>query len=104
MNTSDESEIKKEFQLERVILFTDAVFAIIITIMILDIKLPEGIRLLKEGDVREAFKHLVPKFFAYVLSFFLVARFWISHLKMFAFLKDYNRALIVFNLLFLFCV
>ncbi|MGZ3776391.1 MAG: TMEM175 family protein [Mucilaginibacter sp.] len=104
MNIHDENEIKKEFQLERIILFTDAVFAIIITIMVLDIKLPEGIRSLKEEDVKDAFKHLVPKFLAYILSFFLIARFWMSHLRMFAYLKDYNTRLIMYNLLFLFCV
>lgn len=104
MNVNDENEIKKEFQLERVILFTDAVFAIIITIMVLDIKLPEGVRSLKEADIREAFLHLIPRFFAYLLSFFLVARFWMSHLKMFAYLKDYNKRLIMYNLLFLLCV
>jgi uncharacterized membrane protein len=104
MNTHDENEIKKEFQLERIILFTDAVFAIIITIMVLDIKLPEGIRSLKEEGVKDAFKHLVPRFLAYILSFFLIARFWMSHLKMFAYLKDYNTRLIMYNLLFLFCV
>jgi uncharacterized membrane protein len=104
MDSNEEQELKKEFQLERVILFTDAVFAIIITIMILDIRLPEGIRFLKEEEVRETFKRLIPRVFAYILSFFLVARFWMSHLKMFAYLKDYNRQLIIYNLLFLFCV
>jgi uncharacterized membrane protein len=43
MNHTDENEIKKEFQLERLIFFIDAVFAIIITIMILDVKLPEAL-------------------------------------------------------------
>jgi uncharacterized membrane protein len=104
MNTHEENEIKKEFQLERIILFSDAVFAIIITIMVLDIKLPEGLRSLKEEDVKNAFEHLVPKFLAYILSFFLVARFWMSHLRMFAYLKDYSTRLIMYNLLFLFCV
>lgn len=35
-----ESEIKKEFQVERMILFSDAVFAIVITLMAIDIKIP----------------------------------------------------------------
>jgi cation transporter-like permease len=42
MNKNDENEIKKEFQLERVILFSDAVFAIIITIIVLDTNCRRG--------------------------------------------------------------
>lgn len=85
MDVHEEEEIKKEFQLERVILFSDAVFAIIITIMVIDIKLPEN---LKTGSVKhfqEAFYELIPKLLAYGLSFFIVAAFWIRHLKLSAF-------------------
>lgn len=102
MNLSEEEEIKKEFQLERVILFSDAVFAIIITIMVIDLKLPETIKNANADQWREAFMELVPKFLAYVISFVLVARFWMEHLKIFSYLKDYNRTLLVLNLLFLF--
>lgn len=105
MNIDEEkNEIKKEFQLERVILFSDAVFAIIITIMVIDIKLPESIRDATTHDLRHAFKGLTFKFIAYSLSFFLVAQFWMSHLKIFSFLKDYNKNVLILNLAFLFTV
>jgi uncharacterized membrane protein len=87
MNTNDENEIKKEFQLERIIFFSDAVFAIIITIMVLDIRLPEGLRHANAAIVKHAFIQLLPKVFAYGVSFFLVSKFWRSHLKMFSLLK-----------------
>jgi len=61
MNKTEEQEIKKEFQLERVILFSDAVFAIIITIMILDIRLPEGIKEADAIHLKKAFLGLIPK-------------------------------------------
>jgi len=104
MATNEEEEIKKEFQLERMVLFTDAVFAIILTIMVLEIRLPEGLRHASEEHVREVFKEVALKFAAYVVSFALVARFWVSHLKLFRYLKDYDNKLIVLNLLFLFSV
>jgi len=104
MNKSEEQEIKKEFQLERVILFSDAVFAIIITIMVLDIRLPEDIRHADVVHLRKAFIELIPKGLAYTLSFFLVAKFWLGHLKIFSHLKDYDTNLLTYNLLYLFSV
>lgn len=100
----EEAEIKKEFQLERVILFTDAVFAIVLTIMVLELKLPEGIKHESEDRLIKAFEGLIFKFFGYAISFFLVARFWMAHLKLFRFLKDYDTKLLILNLLFLFAV
>jgi uncharacterized membrane protein len=104
MNNSDESEIKKEFQLERVIFFSDAVFAIIITIMILDVKLPEVERYSSELAAKSAFMHIMPKLVGYGVSFFAVGNLWMKHLRTFSFLKDYNLQLITINLLFLFSV
>ncbi|WP_214070998.1 TMEM175 family protein [Mucilaginibacter sp. dw_454] len=104
MHINEEEEIKKEFQLERVILFTDAVFAIILTIMVLDIKLPEG---LKNADLRSsyyAFKQIAIRLIAYFITFMLVGRFWMAHLKLFRYLKDYDRNLLVLNLAFLFSI
>ena len=104
MNVDEEVELKKEFQLERVILFSDAVFAIIITIMVLDIRLPDDF---KHATLKEAQKeiiHLIPKVFAYCISFFLVARFWRNHLRMFSLLKDYDNKLLGFNLFYLFSI
>lgn len=102
MNATEEQEIKKEFQLERIILFSDAVFAIIITIMVIEIKLPEGITEAGPEQLESAFRSLWPKFIAYLISFGFIAMFWMRHVKIFSFLKDYNTALLILNLLFLF--
>lgn len=104
MDIHEEEEIKKEFQLERVVLFSDAVFAIIITIMVLEMKVPEGLRHADGERLKEVFLHLLPKFGGYILSFFIVGAFWLKHLKLFSYLKDYTVALIVHNLVFLFFI
>jgi uncharacterized membrane protein len=96
-------EIKKEFQLERMILFSDAVFAIVITLMAIEIhvpKLPDGEHY-TEISFLNALKHVYPSIFGYVLSFFFVGAMWYKHLQMFSLLKDYNKGLIVRNLIFL---
>ncbi|RYU91579.1 DUF1211 domain-containing protein [Mucilaginibacter terrigena] len=104
MNIKEEEGIKREFQLERVILFSDAVFAIIITIMVLEIKLPEGLRHAGSEKIREAFLELIPKLLGYITAFFFVGMFWSKHLKLFSYLKDYTNTLIVYNLIFLFFI
>ncbi|WP_367180239.1 TMEM175 family protein [uncultured Winogradskyella sp.] len=52
--------------------FSDGVFAIIITIMVLELKVPEG-------DTLEALKPLLPTFITYVLSFIYLGIYWNNH-------------------------
>jgi len=56
----EDKELKHEFELERVILFSDAVFAIIITIMVLDVKLPDDLRHAKPEEVARRLLSLYP--------------------------------------------
>jgi uncharacterized membrane protein len=52
--------------------FSDGVIAIIITIMVLELKVPHG-------DTLEALKPLLPVFLCYILSFIYVAIYWNNH-------------------------
>lgn len=96
-------EIKKEFQLERMILFSDAVFAIVITLMAIEIKIPETEELTSE-TLGKAMFHLIPTILAYIVSFIFIGSIWYQHLKMFSLLKDYDRGLVIRNMLLLFFI
>lgn len=96
-------EIKKEFQLERMILFSDAVFAIVITLMAIEIKIPET-EPITDATLPKALLHLVPTLLAYVVSFGFIGAIWYQHLKMFSLLKDYDKGLVVRNMVLLFFV
>jgi uncharacterized membrane protein len=96
-------EIKKEFQLERMILFSDAVFAIVITLMAIEIKIPETEELTSE-TMGKAMFHLIPTILAYIVSFIFIGSIWYQHLKMFSLLKDYDRGLVIRNMLLLFFI
>lgn len=107
MNQKDENlkeEIKKEFQLERMILFSDAVFAIVITLMAIEIRLPEFEGKITEHEFLDMLKHQGRNFMAYSISFFFIGVLWTRHLKIFGALKDYDNGLIIRNLIFLFFV
>ncbi len=99
-----EQEIKKEFQLERMILFSDAVFAIVITLMAIEIRLPEFEGKITELEFLQLLKHQSRNFMAYTISFFFIGVLWTRHLKLFSVLNDYDTGLIVRNLMFLFFV
>ncbi|WP_162128120.1 TMEM175 family protein [Flavobacterium phycosphaerae] len=96
-------EIKKEFQLERMILFSDAVFAIVITLMAIEIKIPETEELTTE-TLAKALLHLIPTLLAYIVSFIFIGAIWYQHLKMFSLLKDYDKGLVIRNMLLLFFI
>ena len=67
---------KKKFQLERMILFSDAVFAIVITLMAIEIRLPERKEGHEERSGLHLFAHLFPIILAYITSFIFIGAIW----------------------------
>ena len=80
---------------ERLTAFSDGVLAIIITIMVLELKVPHG------GDLA-ALKPLVPVFLSYVLSFVYVAIYWNNHHHLFYLMDKINGAVLWANIHLLF--
>ena len=75
--------------------FSDGVLAIIITIMILEIKVPED-------PSFESLKPLIPVFLSYVLSFVYVGIYWNNHHHMLQVVKKVNGSILWGNLFLLF--
>ena len=91
---------RTEFQLERLILFTDAVFAIAITLLVIEIKVPE-LHHATEADAMHGLLQLIPKFIGFFISFFVIAVYWVAHHRIFRFVRRLNTSLIWINLFFL---
>ncbi|GAB3827526.1 TMEM175 family protein [Hymenobacter jeollabukensis] len=91
---------RTEFQLERLILFTDAVFAIAITLLIIEIKVPE-LHHATDRAALSALLRLTPKFVGFFIGFFVIAIYWTAHHRIFRFLHRYDGRLIWLNILFL---
>jgi len=104
MSNKHQTSLEKEFELERVILFSDAVFAIAITLLVIDIKFPELPEKRVEGNISELIQPMVRSFVAFALSFFFIGRSWSTHLRLFRLLKKYDQGLINRNLLCLFFI
>ena len=80
---------------DRLLAMTDGVVAIIITIMVLELKAPEGADL-------AALRELLPVFLAYALSFIYVAIYWNNHHHYFHLVQRVNGALLWANFHLLF--
>ena len=85
---------------ERIAAFSDGVIAIIITIMVLELKLPEAAA---KGEAWSSFlAPLAPKLAVYALSFVIVGALWVNHHYLLAVVRHATRELMWMNLLLLF--
>jgi uncharacterized membrane protein len=81
---------------DRVLFFSDAVFAIAITLLVVDIRVPEvvlnaGHQLYESRD----------KILSFVISFLVIGLFWMGHHRLFRYITALDRPVIFLNLLFL---
>src|SRR3954468_6873094 len=81
----------------RIEAFNDGVFAIAITLLILEIRVPE------QGDTRlaPALLNLWPSYLAFATSFFEIGVMWINHHRLFTMIRRTDQRLLIFNLLLL---
>jgi uncharacterized membrane protein len=59
--------------------FCDGVFAIALTLLIIDIKIPSSVKIDTTKDFWLALKHILPSIFAFVLSFTIILITWVNH-------------------------
>ena len=87
-------------ELDRLIFFSDAVFAIVMTLLVLDIRVPD-VPSDRAQEVPGLVFELWPKIFSYLLSFLVIGLYWIGHHQTFRYVRSYDRTLLWLNLLFL---
>jgi len=97
LNSPYNQHIMEKSRLEA---FSDGVFAIVITLLILDIRFPEV-------PYNEFFKTLItvlPRILAYVMSFIIIGLYWVSHHNSMHAMKKTDRGFLWLNILLLLCV
>ncbi len=82
----------------RVLALSDGVFAIIITLLVLEIHVPE---LTQGHSLNEALGEIRPSFTAFVISFILAGMQWAGHRDLFALIRRTDRNLVWLNILYL---
>ena len=86
--------------LERIVFFSDAVIAIAITLLVLDIRLPSVAGEAALG-LNQQLLALFPKCLGWAVSFWVIALYWVAHHRCYRYIQRYDRRLMYLNFLFL---
>jgi len=82
----------------RVLALSDGVFAILITLLVLEIHVPE---LTQGHSLNQAIREIRPSLVAFVISFILAGMYWVGHRDLFALIRRTDRGLVWLNILYL---
>jgi uncharacterized membrane protein len=85
----------------RVEAFSDGVFAIAITLLILAVGIEQSIA---GGSLKHQLLHLWPAYVAYAVSFLTVGIMWVNHHQVFRHFERVDRPLLLLNILLLMCI
>ena len=94
---TEEQRAEKDADLDRLIFLSDGVFAIAITLLILEL-IPD---LSTNPSLSSVLSGLAGKTPTYVISFILISVYWITHQNMFRYIKRSNNVLIWLNIFYL---
>jgi uncharacterized membrane protein len=104
MTGSEEEWPNAGSRVERLTLFSDAIFAFAMTLLAVNIRVPEIAQNLVSSQLNVELANLAPKFIGYGLSFLISASYWIFYHRIFANIKRYDRTLVWLNIAFLFFI
>src|SRR5215216_6144955 len=103
MQEPKHKESRINFQIERFSFFSDGIFAISITLLIIEIKVPVLTHPTNES-LWHSLSEMSLKFLDFLISFAIVGHYWSVHHRIFGYIKKYNTSLLWINLAFLFSV
>jgi uncharacterized membrane protein len=90
--------------LERIVFFSDAVMAIAITLLAIDIRVPEIDPATASVELPAQMATITPSLLTFFISFVVIGIYWISHHRHFSYIKRYDTRLMLLNLIFLFFI
>jgi len=90
-------------ELDRLIFLSDGVFAIAMTLLAVELALPE-VTSESTADLSQRLISLGPRYFSYALSFLVIASYWRSHQKTFRYIVRLDSRFVWLNLTLLLCI
>ena len=80
---------------------TDGIFAVAMTLLVIELKLPESLHIQSGPELTQAILGISGKFIAWIISFFVLAIYWYSHQRMFHYLRHVDGKLVALTMFFL---
>jgi len=80
--------------------FIDAILAIIITILVLEFRVPEN-AYSSDDEIRSFIRHMAPAVFSYVISFATIVSLWINHHDLCRLIKTVDIRFVILNFVFI---
>src|SRR6185437_2172449 len=89
------------FKPERLLAFSDGVFAIAVTLLVLDLRLPSEATAGGDEGVASALLAMGPKLLIFVFTFIVIGIGWLGHHRKFSYIRQVDGGLLWLNLLYL---
>jgi uncharacterized membrane protein len=98
---SREKRLERGLTTSRIEALSDGVFAIVLTLMVFQIRVPDIPVDVAQTQLWPRLMHQAPEFYSYAVSFILVGIYWVAHHNMYHLVKRSTRPLLWMNLVFL---
>lgn len=89
------------FEVDRIVAFNDGVFAIAMTLMVFNFRVPDSFSDASEPAVLEVLRDVVPDVLGYLLTFAVLAHYWLAHHRAFVYVVRVDRWVLYLNLVLL---
>ena len=86
------------FSPHRIEALTDGIYAVAMTLLVIELKLPDHAAIRSADQLADGLVHLLPRFIAWAMSFFVLAFFWIGHHRSFGHLRRTDATLVWLNI------
>jgi uncharacterized membrane protein len=90
-----------QLRLNRVEAFSDGVFAIVVTLLVLELKVPVLTHVASPADLAHQLVELMPKFMSWLISFIIVCKFWLNHNHILTLARHADYGFVWLNSIFL---
>ena len=87
LNAHDANLPAHPYNKHRIEALSDGIFAVTMTLLVIELKLPEHGTIQTQIDLVSAVAHLTPKFLSWLISFLVLSLFWIGHHRIFHYVR-----------------
>ncbi|MGZ5201106.1 MAG: TMEM175 family protein [Telluria sp.] len=97
----NETALSAHLSKHRIEALIDGIFAVVMTLLVIDLRLPEHAHDLGEAAIRHALVELFPNFESWVISFVVLAIFWVASHRLFTYVRHLDATLVRWTMLML---